>query len=202
MKGKIMIGFIKKTFCIVMIAAMLLPVFSGCSSKDNADNKLLFHEGLISVRIDGKWGFINKDGEIVIETKYDSVTAFSCGLAAVGIGGKFEAGESPFDCVKREIIEETALIPTKLCYRGIVTFVSNIYGTEYMHLFTCPKFSGELNRECTEGKLEWVKISEVENLPIWEGDKIFFKLLRENAPFFSLKLVYESDKLVSYNLEY
>lgn len=120
----------------------------------------------------------------------------------VGIGGKFEAGESPFDCVKREIIEETALIPTKLCYRGIVTFVSNIYGTEYMHLFTCPKFSGELNRECTEGKLEWVKISEVENLPIWEGDKIFFKLLRENAPFFSLKLVYESDKLVSYNLEY
>lgn len=84
-----MIRFIKKIFCIVMIAAMLLPVFSGCSSKDNADNKLLFNDGLISVCIDGKWGFINKDGKEVIKAQYDSVTAFSCGLAAVGIGGKF-----------------------------------------------------------------------------------------------------------------
>ena len=120
----------------------------------------------------------------------------------IGIGGKFEPGESPFDCVKREIIEETALIPKKLCYRGIVTFVSDIYGTEYMHLFTCPEFSGKLNTDCTEGALEWVKIDEVKNLPLWEGDKIFFKLLSEKTPYFSLKLVYESERLVSHTIEY
>lgn len=71
-----------------MIAAMLLPVFSGCSSKGK-DKESLFNEGLISVYIDGKWGFINKDGEVAIEAKYDLATNFSCGLATVGIDGKF-----------------------------------------------------------------------------------------------------------------
>ena len=120
----------------------------------------------------------------------------------VGVGGKLEEGESPFDCVRREIFEETSLIPKELRYRGIITFVSDIYGTEYMHLFTCPKFSGTLNEKCDEGYPEWVKIDEVENLPIWEGDKIFLKLLRENAPFFSLKLVYKGEKLFSHDLEF
>lgn len=120
----------------------------------------------------------------------------------VGIGGKFEEGETPFDCVKREITEETGLIPKELKYRGIVTFVSDIYGTEYMHLFTCAKFSGRLRENCDEGVAEWIKIDEVEKLPIWEGDKIFFRLLRENAPFFSLKLVYKGDTLISHTVEY
>ena len=120
----------------------------------------------------------------------------------VGIGGKFEEGESPFDCVRREIKEETELTPEKLCYRGIVTFVSDIYGTEYMHLFTCPEFSGTLTDKCDEGNPEWVKTEDVEKLPIWEGDKIFFKLLREKTSFFSLKLVYKGDSLVSHELEF
>lgn len=120
----------------------------------------------------------------------------------VGIGGKFEDGESPFDCVRREITEETDLIPEKLMYRGIVTFVSDIYGTEYMHLFTCNKFSGTLKENCDEGVPEWVKKDEVEKLPIWEGDKIFFGLLSENAPFFSLKLIYKGDSLIAHTIEY
>ena len=120
----------------------------------------------------------------------------------VGIGGKLEEGESPFDCVRREIKEETGLTPEVLSYRGIVTFVSDIYGTEYMHLFTCPKFSGILSDKCDEGDPEWIKIEEVKNLPIWEGDKIFFDLLKNKAPFFSLKLVYKGDTLVSHKLEY
>ena len=120
----------------------------------------------------------------------------------VGIGGKFESGESPFDCVRREITEETDLIANKLSYRGIVTFVSDIYGTEYMHLFTCTDFSGKLKEICDEGHPEWVNIDEVDKLPIWEGDKIFFKLLRENAPFFSLKLVYQGDALISHTIEF
>ena len=120
----------------------------------------------------------------------------------IGIGGKFEDGESPEDCVLREAREETGLLLTNYRYRGIVTFVSDLYPTEYMHLFICNKFSGTLTDKCDEGNPEWVKIEEVEKLPIWEGDKIFFKLLRSDTPFFSLKLVYSGDKLISHKLEY
>ena len=119
----------------------------------------------------------------------------------IGIGGKLEHGETPFDCVKREVAEETGLVISSPRYRGIITFVSNIYGTEYMHLFTCKDFSGILKKDCDEGAIEWVKKSEIEYLPIWEGDKIFFKLLDTEDRFFSLKLVYEGDKLISHTLE-
>ena len=119
----------------------------------------------------------------------------------LGIGGKFEAGESPFDCARREIREEAGIDVQDLCYRGIVTFVSNEYGTEYMHLFTASSFIGEIDYDCDEGNLEWVKKSEIKNLPIWEGDKIFFDLLDRNVSFFSLKLCYEGDRLVHHEIE-
>ena len=120
----------------------------------------------------------------------------------IGIGGKFEERETPFDCVRREMREETGLIPNKLSYRGLVTFVSNEFGTEYMHLFHTDDFGGKLIEECDEGNLEWVDKDEIVNLPLWEGDKIFLDLLRKDVPFFSLKLVYEGDKLVSHILEF
>ena len=120
----------------------------------------------------------------------------------IGIGGKFEDGESPFDCVRREIREETGALATGLRYRGIVTFVSNEYGTEYMHLFSADGYEGEIDYECDEGKLEWVKKDIVPTLPIWEGDKIFLSLLDTEEKFFSLKLIYEGDKLVSHTLEF
>ena len=120
----------------------------------------------------------------------------------VGIGGKFEQGESPFDCARREIYEECGLTVNSLSYRGIVTFVSEIYGTEYMHLFTTDDFSGDINYECDEGELLWVEKSRVCELPIWEGDKIFFKLLEEKNDFFSLKLVYNGDRLTEHKVEY
>ncbi len=118
----------------------------------------------------------------------------------VGVGGKLEAGESPYDCVKREILEETGLAVNQPIYRGIITFVSDLYGTEYMHLFTANEFDGEIKSDCDEGRLEWVSKDKVCDLPIWEGDKIFFRLLNSDEPFFSLKLVYEGDKLVSHSL--
>lgn len=112
----------------------------------------------------------------------------------VGIGGKFEDGESPEDCLLREVKEEVGITLLSYSYRGIVTFVSDRYPTEYMHLFTANEFSGELS-PCDEGEPVWVDKSKVSSLPIWEGDKIFFELLNENRPFFSLKLRYEGEHL-------
>ena len=113
----------------------------------------------------------------------------------IGVGGKFEHSESPEDCMRREILEETGLTVTAYRYRGIVTFVSNEYGTEYMHLFTCSDWTGEM-RECDEGELSWIDKKELLSLPMWEGDRIFLELLDADEPFFSLKLVYEGEKLV------
>ena len=113
----------------------------------------------------------------------------------IGIGGKFEEGESPEDCAMREIREETGLVPLDLHYRGIVTFVSDFCPTEYMHLFTAEQFSGEMHA-CDEGELAWVDKKKIGELPIWEGDRIFLSLLAEEHPFFSLKLVYRGETLV------
>ncbi len=112
----------------------------------------------------------------------------------IGIGGKFEPGESPEECVVREAREETGLQLTDYRYRGLVTFVSDRWETEYMHLFTAHGWTGEV-RECDEGTLEWIGKDDLAALPQWAGDRIFLRLLREDAPFFSLKLRYEGEEL-------
>ena len=113
----------------------------------------------------------------------------------VGIGGKFEDKESPEECLVREVREETGLTLTDYAYRGLVTFVSDRWETEYMHLFT-----GHTQQDpcvvCDEGDLEWVDQDKVKDLPIWTGDKIFLDLLAREVPFFYLKLSYEGDTLV------
>ena len=113
----------------------------------------------------------------------------------IGIGGHFEAKESPEDCLLREVKEETGLTLTSYRFRGIVTFMTDTYDTEYMCLYTADGFEGELI-ECNEGTLEWVPKSKLEELNLWEGDYIFLRLLEEGQKFFSLKLCYEGDKLV------
>lgn len=113
----------------------------------------------------------------------------------IGIGGKFEDKESPEECNLREVYEETGLTLKDAEYRGIVTFVSDKWETEYMHIFYSDSFSGKI-KDCDEGVLEWVKKERLFSLPIWDGDKIFLRLLEENAPFFSLKLEYMGDTLL------
>ncbi len=120
----------------------------------------------------------------------------------LGIGGKFEPAETPFECARREIREETGLEVKDMTYRGIITFVSDEYGTEYMHLFHTDSFTGKVNSACNEGELEWVKKEDISSLPIWEGDKIFLSLLETEKRFFSLKLIYCGNSLVAHSLEF
>ena len=115
----------------------------------------------------------------------------------LGIGGHFEEGESPFDCIKREVKEETGLELLAPMYRGIVTFVSDRYETEQMHLFSCHEFCGSIGT-CNEGELAWVRKQDVGLYDIWEGDRIFLDLIDTEVDFFSLKLVYKDDSLFEY----
>ena len=118
----------------------------------------------------------------------------------IGIGGHFEEGESPEECLLREAKEETGLTLLSWQFRGIVTFIADGWPTEYMCLYTADAFVGVL-RECSEGTLEWVKIDELDKLNLWEGDRIFFGLLAEERSFFSLKLRYEGDHLAEWSLD-
>ena len=113
----------------------------------------------------------------------------------IGVGGKFQDKESPEDCLLRETWEETGLTLTSYRYRGLVTFISNLWPTEYMHLFTADGWTGEPH-PCEEGELAWIKKADLLSLPLWKGDQIFLDLLDRNTPFFSLKLQYEGDDLV------
>ncbi len=113
----------------------------------------------------------------------------------VGIGGHFEADESPEECLLREAKEESGLTLTDYKQRGIITFMSDRWQTEYMFLYTASAYEGEIG-ECNEGTLEWIDKEKVYELPLWEGDKIFFRLLEEQRPHFSLKLRYVEEALV------
>ena len=118
----------------------------------------------------------------------------------IGVGGKFEANETPQECLLREVYEETSLTLISYSLRGIVTFISDEWETEYMFLFTASEYEGEVS-DCNEGELHWIDKKEIMNLNLWEGDKIFLKLLTEDVGFFSLKLRYRGDELVEHRID-
>ena len=118
----------------------------------------------------------------------------------IGVGGHFKDKESPEECLLREVKEETGLYLTKYCFRGIVTFVSDEWETEYMYLYTAHEWTGEL-LSCDEGTLCWIPKKEVPNLNLWEGDRVFLKLLEQEDRFFSLKLEYKGEHLLSCELD-
>ncbi|MBR0169712.1 MAG: 8-oxo-dGTP diphosphatase [Bacteroidales bacterium] len=116
----------------------------------------------------------------------------------IGVGGKCEADESPDECMLREVKEETGLEITRWHYRGIVTFISNTWPNEYMHLFTASEWQGHIDMDCNEGDLAWIAKDKLMDLKLWEGDRIFLRLLLdESTPFFSLKLIYVQDEMTT-----
>lgn len=119
----------------------------------------------------------------------------------IGVGGKCEADESPDECMLREVKEETGLEITHWHYRGIVTFISDTWPNEYMHLFTASEWQGNIDMDCNEGDLAWIAKDKLMDLRLWEGDRIFLRLLLdESTPFFSLKLIYVQDEMTAATL--
>ena len=117
----------------------------------------------------------------------------------IGVGGHFEEKEGPYDCAIREVKEETGL-DIKPVYRGIITFASDKYETEQMHLFTATEFTGEICG-CDEGDLVWIDKNSLKDLSMWEGDYIFLDLLEKRESFFSLKLRYDGETLTEVYLD-
>ncbi|MBO4982695.1 MAG: 8-oxo-dGTP diphosphatase [Clostridia bacterium] len=143
--------------------------------------------------------YIEKDNKYLMIHRSDKKNDGSQGKW-MGIGGHFEEGESPYDCVIREAKEESNLTLKSPVYRGVVTFNSDKYETEQMHLFTCSEFSGEIG-SCNEGELYWIDKSKVKDLDMWSGDVIFLQLIEEGRKFFSLKLNYEGERLTEYYID-
>lgn len=118
----------------------------------------------------------------------------------LGIGGKFEEGESPEECMIREVKEETGLMLKNYQLRCIVTYVSTTWETEYMYVFTSNEFEGNLI-PCDEGDLQWIDKDKIMELNTWEGDKIFVEKIQKDNSFFTVKFQYDGEKLVEYNLK-
>ncbi|HIU88597.1 MAG TPA: 8-oxo-dGTP diphosphatase [Candidatus Avilachnospira avistercoris] len=143
--------------------------------------------------------YIEKDGAFLMLHRTKKENDVNKGKW-IGVGGKFEAGEAPEECLLREVMEETGLELTSYRYRGLLSFIYADKEPEYIFTYTADGFSGELH-ECNEGELKWVKIEDIKYLSLWEGDRIMHRLLEEDAGVFSLKLVYdEEDRLLEHEL--
>ncbi len=146
--------------------------------------------------------YIEKDGAYLMLHRVKKKKDINKGKW-IGVGGHFEEGECPEECLVREVWEETGLTLTSYRFRGLVTFLCDDQESIGMCLFTAERFEGELSEECSEGELVWVDKAEVPGLPTWEGDAVFLELLLKDEPrFFSLKLVYEGERLVEKGISF
>ena len=144
--------------------------------------------------------YLEKDGKYLMLNRNKKHNDINSGKW-IGVGGKFESGESPEECLVREVFEETGYRLNSFRFRGIVTFDSDVCETEYMFLYTSDDFDGD-EIVCDEGELHWIAKNEVLSLPLWEGDKVFLRYLFEDRGVFSLKLSYHGDELISVKEEF
>lgn len=142
--------------------------------------------------------YIENDGKYLMLHRTKKENDFNKGKW-IGVGGKFEKDETPEECLLREVKEETGLQLDSYRLRGIITFISDVYETEYMYLYTADAYSGELT-DCDEGELVWVEKDRVKELALWQGDKLFLDLLDSCDGFFSMKLRYEGEGLAEHSV--
>ena len=140
--------------------------------------------------------YIRKNGKILMLYRNKKENDLNQGKW-VGVGGKFEEGETPDQCLIREVFEETGLTLTRFHLHGVVTFVSDTWDNEYMFLYTGTEYSGELSPDCQEGILRWIDEDKILSLPMWEGDHYFLKPLLDGQDHIDLKVRYQGDRLVS-----
>ena len=143
--------------------------------------------------------YIEKDEKYLMLHRTKKKNDFNGGKW-IGVGGKFEKDETPEECLLREVREETGLCLENYALRGIITFISDEWETEYMYLYTADKWTGSLT-DCDEGELAWVEKEKVTSLPLWEGDRLFLELLNTEKRFFSMKLRYEGEKLAEHGMK-
>lgn len=145
--------------------------------------------------------YLIKDGKYLMLYRNKKENDINAGKY-IGVGGHVEEGESPVDCIIREVVEETGLTVNSLRTRGFITFVMG-KETEHAFLYTSEDFAGELKASCNEGELSWVDKDKVLDLQLWEGDRVFLKLLNETDKFFTIKLIYdEQDNLIDTVVNY
>jgi 8-oxo-dGTP diphosphatase len=150
----------------------------------------------------GTLGYLIKDGKMLLLHRNKKEGDMHEGKW-IGLGGKFEAGESPEECIQREFYEESGLILKNKKLRGIITFPEfDAVNDWYVYVFTASDYEGHLIESCPEGDLEWVELEEVSDKPTWEGDRIFVRWLLENKGFFSAKMTYIDDQLESYHVDF
>ena len=118
-----------------------------------------------------------------------------------GLGGKLDAGESPDECVVREVREESGLNILDARLRGVLTFPAFKDGEDWIvFVYTAARFEGKIG-ECPEGTLEWVADAKISELPLWEGDRVFLPWL-EAERFFSAKFVYRDGRLAGHDVSF
>ena len=140
---------------------------------------------------------INKDGKWLMMLRNKKEGDLNEGKW-VAPGGKSLPGETPEQCARREMQEETGLIPGRMECLGVVHFRSDTWEDEEMYLFVCSDFSGDLTEDCREGQLAWIEEEKVMDLPMWEGDRLFLPDVLAGRRGIDLTLVYEGDRLADW----
>lgn len=114
----------------------------------------------------------------------------------IGVGGKFEAGESPIACARREVFEETGQELLDPVFRGVITFSYVNASPRYLFLYTGRLADFEV-AETDEGELAWVAPENIFDLSLWPGDRLFLKPLLKEDGLIDMTLTYdEADQLV------